>query len=168
MITTDIKEKLESLHQESFAWAVRCCHQDRIAAEEVLQLTYLKVLEGKAKFKAESTFKTWLFAIIRYTAIDFYKNTKRSLISSIEMNATQLLLDKQEQQVIFQKALSQLSPNQSRILHLVFYQDLTIQEAAEVMELQLGTARTHYKRGKQQLKKWLTKAGFASNGKFIL
>jgi len=34
----------------------------------------------------------------------------------------------------------------------VFYQDLTIQEAAEVLAMPVGTARTHYERGKERLR----------------
>ena len=168
MIAANLKANLEALHTESFAWAVHCCYKDQAAAEEVLQLSYLKILEGKAKFKEQAQFKTWFFAIIRYTAIDYYKKEQRqSTLNLIEI-LPQSTTNDEEQQVIFQRALNQLSPKQSRILHLVFYQDLTIQEAAQVMGIQLGTARTHYKRGKQQLKKWLIKAGFAIEGKFVM
>ena len=53
------------------------------------------------------------------------------------------------------------------ILHLVFYQNLSIEAAAKVMGVQLGTARTHYKRGKQQLSKVFERLGLSVNGKFI-
>ncbi|MBI4519341.1 MAG: RNA polymerase, partial [Gemmatimonadetes bacterium] len=37
-----------------------------------------------------------------------------------------------------------------------FYQGLTIEEAAEVMRITIGTARTHYERGKQRLRQLLS------------
>ena len=52
-------------------------------------------------------------------------------------------------------ALKQLSERQQSVLHLVFYQDLTIEEAAELLNISLGSARTHYQRGKERLKKIL-------------
>src|SRR5260370_38835522 len=63
-----LKAELEELHQASFGWALSCCRRDRAEAEEVLQAVFLKILEGKARFRGEASFKTWLFAVIRKTA----------------------------------------------------------------------------------------------------
>jgi RNA polymerase sigma-70 factor (ECF subfamily) len=48
-------------------------------------------------------------------------------------------------------ALGRLSKRQRAVLELVFYHDCSVAEAAEVMGIPVGTARTHYARGKQRL-----------------
>ncbi len=68
MEIADLKAELEQLHSASFGWALNCCRRDADEAEEVLQTVYLKILEGKARFRGESSLKTWLFAVIRKTA----------------------------------------------------------------------------------------------------
>jgi RNA polymerase sigma factor (sigma-70 family) len=58
-----------------------------------------------------------------------------------------------------QEALRQLSRRQQEILHLVFYQEMSVQEAAAVLGMPVGTARTHYERGKARLRRLLARGG---------
>ena len=50
------------------------------------------------------------------------------------------------------KALGRLSARQREGLVLVFYHELTVEAAAEVMGTGVGSARTHYARGKEKLR----------------
>src|SRR5262245_22769627 len=69
MDRAELFSELQKLHPASFGWALSCCHQSQAEAEEVLQIVYLKILEGKAIYREESKLQTWLFAVIRNTAI---------------------------------------------------------------------------------------------------
>src|SRR5260370_2098422 len=64
-----LRSALEAHHVESYGWALSCCRRRHDEAENVLQLVYVKVLSRKAVFDGRSSFKTWLFAVIRKTAI---------------------------------------------------------------------------------------------------
>ena len=70
MEDSELRALLEMNHQASYGWALGCCARDPAEAESVLQAVYLKVLEGRARFEGRSSFKTWLFAVIRKTALD--------------------------------------------------------------------------------------------------
>jgi RNA polymerase sigma factor (sigma-70 family) len=70
MEPVELRAQLEKYHCEGFGWALSCCNHNRAEAEDVLQAVYLKALEGKARFDGRAAFKTWLFAVIRKTAID--------------------------------------------------------------------------------------------------
>jgi len=165
MEISELKAQLEKLHQASFGWALNCCRQNRADAEEVLQTVYLKILQGKASYRGESKLRTWLFAVIRKTAItERRKHVLRSLIMVDNANdnrgpGLEIELERSEMQQRFQQALSQLPGRQRETLHLVFYQDLSLSEAAEVMNISIGSVRRHYERGKKHLRELLDREG---------
>jgi RNA polymerase sigma-70 factor (ECF subfamily) len=165
MDIAELKAELETLHSASFGWALSCCRRDRSVAEEVLQTVYLKIFEGKARFRGDSSLKTWLFAVIRKTAIgEHRKHLLRQLTWSNpaeqekQVSATDepgVAFEKSETQARFQAALKTLPRRQREALHLVFYQDLSLSEAADVMGISIGSARQHYERGKKRLRESL-------------
>jgi DNA-directed RNA polymerase specialized sigma24 family protein len=58
MSPADLAPELERLHPAAFGWALSCCRWDRAAAEDVLQASYLKLLDGRARFDGRSSLKT--------------------------------------------------------------------------------------------------------------
>lgn len=172
MDIAELKAELEMLHNASFGWALSCCRRDRAQAEEVLQTVYLKILEGKACFRGEASLKTWLFAVIRKTAIGEHRKDLLCKLrwSDSSAQATPLVspleqpgvaFEKSERQALFQSALKSLPRRQREALHLVFYQDLSLSEAADVMGISIGSARQHYDRGKKHLREALGQKGSA-------
>lgn len=156
----DLRAELARLHLESHAWAVRCCRGVVVEAEEVLQRSYMKVLDGAAKFEGKSSFKTWFFSVIRQTAREYARQGWLRIIRLErwwrESGPNEQPSPSDDDRILrLQLILSKLSRRQQEVLHLVFYQDLTIQEAAHVLSMPVGTARTHYERGKARLRQLL-------------
>jgi RNA polymerase sigma factor (sigma-70 family) len=156
MEISELKAELEKLHPASFGWALSFCRQNHADAEEVLQMVYLKILQGKAVYRGESRLQTWLFAVIRKTAVSERRKQVLRSLNSIVSRGPQvnqaLEFERSEMQRKFQEALAQLPARQRETLHLVFYQDLSLSEAAEVMNVSVGSARRHYERGKKRLR----------------
>lgn len=163
MEISELKEELEKLHPAGFGWALSCCHRNVAEAEEILQTVYLKILQGKAVYRGESKLQTWLFAVIRKTAIsERRKQWLRTPVPGKTSKAVSELeseFERSEMQRRFQQALAQLPARQRETLHLVFYQDLSLSEAAEVMNISVGSARRHYERGKKRLRAALDREG---------
>ena len=165
MEISELKAELEKLHPASFGWALSCCRRNHADAEEVLQTVYLKILQGKAIYRGESKLQTWLFAVIRKTAMsERRKQWLRALIpipgaTSEVHSELESEFERSETQQRFQHALAQLPVRQRETLHLVFYQDLSLSEAAEVMNISVGSARRHYERGKKRLRVALDREG---------
>lgn len=165
MTPAEMDAELERHHPESFGWALHCCRGDRSEAEDVLQTSYLKVLDGRARFDRRSTFKTWLFGVIRLTAAEARRRLLRrwwqarpSALASTPVDPAPdpaTALERSDAAHRLRDALARLAERQRAVLHLVFYQDLSVQEAAVVLGISVGTARVHYERGKRRLRNLL-------------
>jgi len=157
----DLERELASLHAASFAWALVACGYDRAEADDVLQSVYEKVLDGRARFERRSSLKTWLFAIIRRTAASRRRTVwlRRALLarwteaqpeaSPAATPHERAELDERGRRVL--DAVRALAARQRQVIELVFYHDLSVEQAAEVMGVGVGTARVHYDRGKRNL-----------------
>lgn len=169
----DLAEELARHHRAAFGWALACCRWDPAAAEDVLQTAYLKIVDGRARFAGDAEFKTFLFGVIRRTASEerrrrvvraafslswLTRNGHEPTVPALGLGP----IVRDETSTALLAALRRLSPRQRDVLHLVFYQDLTIAEAALVMGISVGSARVHYERGKAQLRRLL--GGNGENG----
>ena len=164
--TGALSETLEALHAGAFAWSLACSRRDRGMAEEVLQTAYLKVLSGAARFDGRSEPKTFLYGVIRRTALEHRRRSLRErmrvalgLSASNDRARTPSPEDTAvagEASERLTAALARLSDRQREVLHLVFADDLTVDGAAGVMGVSVGAARKHYDRGKTRLRALLS------------
>lgn len=159
----DLEARLAGLHVASFGWACSCCGWNEADAEDVLQEAYLKVISGKASFDERSGFRTWLFGVIRYTALERRRRVRsldafrKRLTTEVAVEAEAGVppeddMESDERARALQAALRSLAARQREVVHLVFYEGMTIGEAAEVMTISIGSARVHYARAKKRLR----------------
>jgi RNA polymerase sigma factor (sigma-70 family) len=170
MQNDNIKLQLEHHHKDCYGWALHCCNQDREMAFDVIQTSYLKMLERQKAFGGKSSFKTWAFAIIRNTAIDtLRKRKKETLLLQRDNNfpdtaydaAVGHEFDRKLEKQFFTEALNRLSERQKQIMQLVFYHDLSLNQSAEVLNISQGSVRKHYDRAKKILADWFQKNGIS-------
>lgn len=160
MDDAELRAQIELHHAAAHAWARSCCRGHPDDAEEVLQTVYLMLLDGRARFAGRSEFRTWLFGVIRRTAAGSHRSGwLRRLLLEREADrvapsppmATASEMELAERGARLRTALASLSARQREVLDLVFYHELTVEAAASVMEVSVGSARTHYARGKARL-----------------
>lgn len=156
----ELRAMLQEVHADAHAWAVACCTNHPDDAEEVLQTVYLSVLDGRARFDGRSSFKTWLFGVIRLTEASMRRRAwvrdlllarEAGRVRPVEADAVDVEMDRAERADLLRGALVSLAERQREVLELVFYHELTVEDAASIMGIGVGSARTHYARGKARL-----------------
>ncbi len=156
----DLEGEIGRLHRMSYAWALGCCGRVREDAEDVLQASYLKILDGSARFRGDSSFKTFLYGVIRRTASEHRRREwlRRLFLSSFsraDAVAAPEIEAGDPTAPQLETALAKLARRQREALDLVFGHDMTIEEAARTMGISVGSARVHYERGKKRLRQEL-------------
>jgi RNA polymerase sigma-70 factor (ECF subfamily) len=155
-----LRDEVEALHAASFGWAMSLCGRDRALADDVLQVAYEVVLAGRARWDVRSSFRTWLFGVIRMTALRERRRRWLGAITGLgaapeprarDSLAPEAVAALSESARRVRDALGVLPARQRQVVHLVFYEGLTIAQAAQVMGVSLGSARQHYERGKARL-----------------
>lgn len=153
MTPDETRAQIERFHAAGFAWSMACCGRSRERAEDVLQTSYLKILDGRARFEGRSSFKTFLFGVIRRTAAEERRKTaiSRLIFGSAASEEPSAPEDGPADRLAFRTALSNLARRQREVLELVFAMGMTLQEAADTLSISVGSASVHYDRGKKRL-----------------
>ena len=144
--------ELRSLHSKAYHWALSLCQGESEDAKEVMQKVYLKVYEGRARYKASppASFKTWFFAVIKVTAKEHRRQVWKSWFRegpTIDLSPRAETSDtstpeSQDQRERVIMALKSLPTRQRETIELVTYHDLTVDEVALVLGISTGSART--------------------------
>ncbi|HEX2818029.1 MAG TPA: RNA polymerase sigma factor, partial [Phenylobacterium sp.] len=163
---TDLPATLVQHHDAAWAWAMACCRRDRDAAHDVLHDVYVKVLQRRARFSGRSSFKTWLFGVIRLSA--FAANRRRTMLGLLlepigeQPQLAAPLADARTiaMSQLLRRTLSTLPGRQRDVAILVFEHDLTLEEAGAVLGVSTGACRQHYARAKSKLRAAMSLGGW--------
>ncbi|GAA0713833.1 sigma-70 family RNA polymerase sigma factor [Dactylosporangium roseum] len=128
-------------------------------AEDVTQGTFVAAWQGRAGFDpARGTLLGWLLGIARRKVVDHlraagrYDRAAQSARHSVPAVATEPPADEVVDRLVLADELAKLPPEQRRVLHLAFYDDLTHSQIAAVTDLPLGTVKSHLRRGMARLR----------------
>lgn len=140
-------------------WCRRLCNADAGAGDDLAQEVFMKAYGALGAFKMEAKFSVWLYRIAFNAAASKWRK-KRVEWCDLDA-AAEVVFDGDDftagiDMRYVQEALERLSEPQQIAIRLCFEDDLTHAEAASIMNIPLGTLKTHINRGKAQLKQLLS------------
>lgn len=114
-------------------------------AEDLTSEIWLAVLEGLPKFAAASTFKNWLFGIVKHKIMDFYqekyKIKKIPLVEEIILAVGDEEINKDDKEKKVTSLLAKLPKNYREVLSLRFLKGYTTREIAEELGLTVNNIK---------------------------
>jgi len=128
-------------------------------AQDLAQEVYLKAYKNIDTLSELSIAKFWLFRIARNTCLNFQKKHRLDRISAVEMirkvkdpQTPEYEMIRQEQFLLLKGAIQKLPKKQRDVFILKEYGDLSYQEIAETLKIELGTVMSRLNRARQAIK----------------
>ncbi|MFZ0960992.1 MAG: sigma-70 family RNA polymerase sigma factor [Terriglobia bacterium] len=148
-------------HQQRVFRVLYSLVKDRDLADNLTQDCFLRAYQKRATFRGEASVETWLIKIAVNLARDHARNRRvafwRSILprtsspaeetAEIDIpdpgpSAERALLAR-EQLAAAEAALEKVSPQQRAAFSLRFFEEMTLEEIAEAMQLEVGTVKAH-------------------------
>ena len=124
---------------------------DRHHAEDVVQETFLRFLRTDKEFLSEEHIKAWL---IRVT-INCSKNIFLSSWHKKTLPLTDdIVFDSPEKSDIYFSTLS-LPQKYRTVIHLFYYEDMSVRQIAETLDLKESTVKSQLRRARELLREKL-------------
>lgn len=149
--------------------AVRACLRKLAAgnhalADDLAQETFVLAWRNLKSFRQEAAFSTWLYRIATNCWLADARKRKEELLGDVAGDATDeemaatlgdAVADHGPARTLaidLERALAALSEGERAAIVQCYHNDLSHEEAAYVLDMPVGTVKTHILRGKQKLK----------------
>lgn len=124
---------------------------DRALAEDLTQETFLRVYRNLDGFEGRSKFSTWVFQIARNLGIDALRRRERRNLLPLRIGPRDDETPSPEGQVALDAVLAGLDPILREAILLIEVLGLTYREAATVVGIPEGTAKSRVFRARREL-----------------
>jgi RNA polymerase sigma factor (sigma-70 family) len=132
-------------------------------AEEVSQDIFVKAYRSLADFRGASKFSTWLYTIVNTSCITFLRKKKLEVHSLDNDNVFEVadsqdsgfranLVEQKSKVAMVNNAIGMLGPDDAQIITLFYKGEQTLEEIAQVLGIEVNTAKVRLHRARARLK----------------
>ena len=161
-------EELVRRHQAPVRGFLRAVCYDRSAIDDLAQETFLRAIKHAGRFDPKYPMRGWLLTIARRLSINHgQKEKRRRPAAGIEpdqlqgqaTNGPDQRLEHDEQKELSRRmigdAMARLSEPQRVSIAMHYQQGLPLDQIAELLEMPVGTVKSHLHRGRQRMRELL-------------
>jgi RNA polymerase sigma-70 factor (ECF subfamily) len=123
--------------------------RDSALAEDVVSEVFIDAWQHAGRYEGRSTVSTWLLGITRHKALTAAnRRPTESIDSETAMNVAdpanspEAELGQKDTGTVIRRCLAALSPEHAEMIDLVYYQEKSIKEIAEVLDIPENTVKT--------------------------
>ncbi len=140
-------------------------------AEDMMVESFARILEKKPRI-GEGSFKAYLFRTGRNLAINLLKHSRRHEVFGLDGMDVEASPDESpdkkseshERKDILYRCLGRIEPDLREALYLIYLDDLSYKEAAEVLKVNTKKIDNLLERGRKRMRDELRKEGLTDTG----
>jgi len=132
---------------------VKLTNGDKALADDLAQDTFIRAYKYLKTYKATASFSTWLYRISYNVFIDHTKSIKKT----DDIDGYDCISEDDKDvgsEIDMQNAMKVLNENEKAAILLHYDKGYSHNEIASIMQIPLGTVKTHILRAKEKLKKY--------------
>ncbi|HWB77708.1 MAG TPA: sigma-70 family RNA polymerase sigma factor [Nannocystaceae bacterium] len=131
--------------------------------DDLIQRTFLAMVESRDRFRGDSSFRTYLFTVARNELFAHLRKSGREQarfdpleqsVYDLGPTPTTMVAQRKEQRLLLE-ALRRVPLDLQVALELFYWEDMSASELARMLELPEGTVRTRIRRARQLLEQAL-------------
>ena len=132
----------------------------RADADDIFQEVFLRYMQNAPAFQGAEHEKAWFLRVTMNCCKNFWKSPwtrRRVALEREEMEQGGLSCELDDDSAALVDAVKQLSKKYRIVIHLFYYEELSIEEIAKLTNAKASTVRTRLTRARRQLGKILKK-----------
>jgi RNA polymerase sigma-70 factor (ECF subfamily) len=136
------------------------CNKVGRDVDDLVQQTFVGCIEARERFRGDSSFRTFLFAVARKQILRYREGRfggqagpefEESRVADLDASPTQLVVDHEEQALLL-RALRRLPLDLQIAIELFYWEDLRSADLAVVLDIPHGTVRSRLRRAREMLR----------------
>ena len=163
--TAALRELFARHHVRIYRFILRLV-RNPAPAEELTNEVFLEVWRNAGRFEGASSAITWMLSIAHHRAVSSLRKRRdqgwdERAAAAVPDTADdpEVAAQKIDKGAILRRCLDALSPEHKGIVDLVYYHEMSISEAAEVLQIPENTVKTRLFHARRRLSELLERAG---------
>jgi RNA polymerase sigma-70 factor, ECF subfamily len=140
--------------------------RDEMAAEDTISEVFLDVWRQAGRFEGRSSVTTWLLAMARNKAWSALRKRREIGVEEgvaeameDESDDPELVAQKADKGAAMRRCIDRLTPDHREVIDLVYYHEMSLEEAAVILDIPENTVKTRLFHARKNLSELLKDAG---------
>lgn len=143
-----ILENKESFYRLAYSYV-----RNSEDALDIVQESIQKAMVSADKLQKQTAIKSWIYRIVVNTSLDFLRKQKRvTVVDEQTIDMFSAGIDDHYENIDLQKALDELPDHYRSVIVLRYFEDLKLEEVAEILHENVNTIKTRIHRALKMLR----------------